>query len=131
MGKDDFEAQIGGFGYKSLPTVEEITKKRKEEWDKATEGTGYRIYKKKSFLFWKILSILSIIGFFAMGGMFLYYLSEGKLKPEINQPINIDPENNINNEYNFNPSTQNEFKNNFSFSFNLDSELIKKYCNST
>lgn len=51
-----------------------------------------------------------IILFVAIVGTMIYGFESGAFKSDINQNVSVTPNNTINNEYSFNPETNNQFK---------------------
>jgi hypothetical protein len=126
---NDFSGEINGFG--PIKSVEEWKEQTNKILEKREEP--YKVVNSNSFLFFKIFSVILMIGLFVLGGYFLYYINQGKLQSNVNvdQPITINPTVNstteIDNEY----KHYNTNNNTFSFSFNLDAEMIRRYCNVT
>lgn len=55
--------------------------------------------------------VLFFLAILVMGGIFLYEVSNGMFKPEIQQPIDTHVNSTTSNQFDFTPSTQNTYNN--------------------
>lgn len=93
--------------YKKLPTnnlkMQENVWKDNSNKKLKERGSNKRVYNRFWHNLFKCFFVFVIIGF--MGG-FLWLVSEGYFKTEVNQEVNLEPQinNEVNNEYEFNPN---------------------------
>lgn len=108
----------------------EIIKPTKPEPLPDYNKRDYLPIKEKKKYFWKILAITSLILLILTIGSLIFLIKEGKLTPTFNST------NEIVNNYDFNPrisspvtaNLDNDFENNFEFTFDLSDEFIERVC---
>ena len=66
---------------------------------------------KREVSVFKYLTILFAV--FMICGTFYYVAQKGWLGTNVDQNVSVEPETNVNNEFDFSPETQNNFKNNY------------------
>ncbi len=126
-----FEGEINGFGYNKDKELE-----KEKAWEdkykrKLVPYSDYDnlVTAQKSLPVFKFFLSVAVIILLVIAGYFVYQVSQDKLKSSIDQPINVNNDINqtTNNNYTYNPNTQNTFYNNFTLQ--LNSEAINRLCN--
>lgn len=101
------------------------------EWNNYFDKYGYKLINKRNDLFWKVFGITGMLLIILITLIFSWLIYIDKLDGLVQSVANI------NNEYAFAPLTNNQYnhtiennlENSFNFQFNLDDELIRRYCN--
>ena len=131
--QNEFIGDIKGIGFS--PEQEQKIKEKiwvqKENEKLKQSDLDYKLVSTNDYYFFKVISVIFVLGILFIGGYFLYLMKEDKFKSDLTQPINIDPSFNhsISNKYNIENPVSNQFNNTFQFNLNISEELIKRYCN--
>ena len=88
-------------------------KEKRKEWNKKVfEPTNHKLVTSASHNFWKIMGVLFFILLIFNTGFFVYLVNNHKLDGLIQSDFNAQINNTINNEYKFNPTTENQYEHN-------------------
>lgn len=123
---NELEGEINGFGARKL--VVEDWKERSNQALKK-QKIPYKVVSSTHSSFLQVCIGIFLIFMVILGSIFIYMVSEGKLRDEITQPIDNQVNSTTQNEYSFNQDTYNKFNNTFNFEFQLNEEFIQSYCN--
>jgi hypothetical protein len=84
----------------------ESVKEYKNRYNPQLEPHGIQIVNTNTFRFWKIATIFLFVILIASAGTFFYFVYKGYF--QMSQPINLQNNVTMHNDYSFNPSTTND-----------------------
>ena len=111
--------------------VESDSTKQTKDAKKSISNKKPRNKYLDSNLFFKIFLVATLVLITIFFSFSYHIVKAGYFKSSTNQSVEFEPnvnvDNPVNNEYQFNPSTNNSYQNNFYL--DIDKDLIDKFCN--